>query len=284
MVLYNQIGVLLGKSFLERTLLIKTMLIVKLGGSVITHKKKQSCFRPEVANNLAKDIKKANRELIVIHGAGSFGHILAKQYKLKDGYKEEDQRIGFALTHAQVQTLNSLVLKYLHANKIPAVSIPPHAIFTLEDHRLGKIDFEIFNNYLIRQLTPVTFGDVVLDKKHGFSICSGDLIMEALAGYFKPDKVIFVIDEDGLYTANPKVEKNAKFIGSATVEDLKFLSTTIDSYPDVTAGMKGKIDTIENIASFGVDTILINGNKEGRLYRALTGKKVVCSIVYGGGK
>lgn len=260
------------------------MLIVKLGGSVITNKKKQSRFKPEVMSNLAKEIKKADKELIVIHGAGSFGHILAKQFKLKNGYKKAGQRLGFALTHAQVQTLNTLVLKYLHAHNIPAVSLPAHAICMLEDHRLDKIDFEIFNNYLIKKLTPVTFGDVVLDKKHGFSICSGDLLMEALAGYFKPEKVIFVMDEDGLYEANPKVEKNAKFISSATVEDLKSLSTTISSYPDVTAGMKGKIDTIENIAGYGVDTILINGNKKGRLYRALTGKKVLCSIVYGGGK
>ena len=68
--------------------------------------------------------------------------------------------------------------------------------------------------------TPVTFGDVVSDKKLGFSICSGDLLMLLLAENLKPEKTIFIIDEDGLYTSNPKEDKNAELIESATKDQL----------------------------------------------------------------
>ena len=150
------------------------MFILKLGGSVITKKTKQGCFKQEIMDNLAKEIKRSDKKTILIHGAGSFGHILAKKYELNEGYKNNDQLHGFSLTHAMVQTLNSLVLKSLHKNNIPAVSISPHSIIKLDDHRLIEMDCKIFEGYLDKHFTPVTFGDVVLDKKLGFTICSGE--------------------------------------------------------------------------------------------------------------
>lgn len=260
------------------------MIIVKLGGSVITNKGKQCSFRQKVMNNLAKEIKKANKEIILVHGAGSFGHIFAKKYKLNDGYKRNNQLKGFALTHAMVQKLNSLVLKSLHDCNIPAVSIPPHSILKLNNHKLTQMDYNIFKEYLNVHFLPVTFGDVVLDKKLGFSISSGDLLVMALSEYFKPEKVIFVIDEDGLYTANPKTDKNAEFIDSTSFKELDKFTTTADKHADVTKGMEGKIDTIKNIARKGIDTVLLNGNKHNRLYDVLVGKDTKCTIVYGGSK
>ena len=152
------------------------MFILKLGGSVITDKKKECCFKQEVMDKLSASIKKADKQLILVHGAGSFGHILAKQYRLNEGYKKIGQIKGFSLTHEKVQQLNSLVLQSLHKHEIPAVSISAHSIVRLNNHELEKIDCNIFQDYLNKDFTPVTFGDVVLDKKLRFSICSGDRI------------------------------------------------------------------------------------------------------------
>jgi len=56
------------------------MIILKLGGSVITNKTKVASFKKEVVDDLSREIKRANKQLIIIHGAGSFGHIYAKKY------------------------------------------------------------------------------------------------------------------------------------------------------------------------------------------------------------
>jgi len=257
------------------------MLIIKIGGSVITNKTKQNSFKQKVASNLAKEIKKANKEIILVHGAGSFGHILAKKYDLNNGYIRKNQIKGFSLTHASVQRLNSLVLNCLHDNDVPAVSISPHMILKLDNHRLFDMNYKIFEDYLGNHFVPVTFGDVVLDKKLGFSICSGDLLVNVLAEYFKPEKVVFVIDEDGLYTANPKINKNAKFMDEIALRDLEKLTTAADNHADVTRGMGGKVDIIKNVARLGIDTVLLNGNKPGRLYRVLVGKDTKYTIVRG---
>lgn len=260
------------------------MYIIKLGGSIITDKTKENYFRQEVVNNLAKEIKKSNKDTIIIHGAGSFGHIIADKYNLNEGHRSEDQLHGFSLTQGWVQKLNSLVLDALSNNGISAVSIPPHSILKLNNHKPSTFDYIIFQDYLDIGFTPVTFGDVVLDKKLGFSICSGDLLMQLLAEHLKPEKTIFVIDEDGIFTSNPKVDKNAELIELATVDQLNGYTVSKDKHADVTGGMQGKIDTIRCIAKLGIDTILLNGNKPDRLFKVLIGENAKSTIISGGQK
>ncbi len=257
------------------------MIILKIGGSVVTEKSKECTFRKKVMDNLAIKIKKANRQTIIIHGAGSFGHIQANKYRLNEGYTREEQLHGFSVTHEMVQRLNTMVLKSLQASSIPAVSISPHSVVKLENHELLEMDYNIFEEYLEKKFTPVTFGDVVLDKKLSFSICSGDLLTMALSNHFKPEKVIFIIDEDGLYTSNPKLNKNAQLIETASIKNLETLTTSKDKHDDVTGGMSGKIKTIKKISELGIDTVLLNGNKPERLYKVLVGEGVKSTIVYG---
>jgi isopentenyl phosphate kinase len=258
------------------------MFIIKFGGSVITDKSKKCCFKQEIVNRLASELKHANKEIILIHGAGSFGHILAKKYKLNDGYRQKKQIEGFALTQAMVQRLNNLVLASLHNYNLPAVSLPPHVFFSLSNHKQSRVDYSIFQRYLDLGFMPVSFGDVALDRKLGFSICSGDLLVQLLAAEFKPEKVIFVFDEDGLYSANPKDDKNATFIEHTTMKELDKFTTQLNAHADVTKGMSGKLYTIKQIASVGIDTILLNGNVHNRLYDTLKGKKVKYTLIKGG--
>jgi isopentenyl phosphate kinase len=257
------------------------MFVVKLGGSVITDKSKKSEFKKEIMDRLSLEINKANKKVIIVHGAGSFGHILAKEYMLNEGHKNENQLKGFSLTHAMVQKLNSLVLNSLHENGIRAVSIPPHVILELNNHKPVKMDYNVFREYLEKGFTPVSFGDVVLDVKLGFSICSGDLLIQMLAEHFKPEKVIFVLDEDGLFNSNPKINKNAEFIEKSTIDELENLTTSSDSYADVTKGMEGKIETIKNIANLGIDVVMLNGNIDNRLYDTLIGKETKHTLILG---
>ncbi len=257
------------------------MFLIKFGGSVITDKAKDCCFKQDVMDRLAAELRHAKKEVILIHGAGSFGHILAKKYRLNDGFKKRNQLEGFALTQATVQRLNNLVLASLHNHDLPAVSIPPHAVFSLSNHKLPTVKHSLFRAYLDLGFLPVGFGDVTLDSKLGFSICSGDLLMQVLATQFKPEKVIFVLDEDGLYSANPKLDKKATFLESASVKDLERLTTTANTHADVTKGMEGKLRTIQHIARHGVDTVLLNGNIHNRLYDTLKGKKTKHTIIHG---
>ncbi|MFH1100806.1 MAG: isopentenyl phosphate kinase [Methanobacteriota archaeon] len=257
------------------------MYLIKIGGSVLTDKRKQNTFKQRIMHQLATEITQTQQPLILIHGAGSYGHILAKHYRLNQGCTNKNQLNGAALTQANVHLLNHLVLKELHKQNIPAISLPPHTYLTLNNHRMSTITYTFFDNYLKQGFTPITYGDVVLDKTLGFSICSGDLLIETLAKHFKPEKIIFVIDEDGLYTTNPKQDPHATLIKTITEKELKRITTTADKHADVTEGMKGKINTIQRVAHMGIPTVVVNGTIPKRLSQILRGKEALCTNIHG---
>jgi len=151
----------------------------------------------------------------------------------------------------------------------------------LMDHDVDKLNMDFFYHYLKKGFVPVTYGDVVLDSQIGFSICSGDLLMLALTKEFQPEKVIFVMDEDGIYDKNPKRYADARLIESIKGDELDSLKTSLDSHADVTQGMAGKLQTIKKITALHIDTVLVNGLVPDRLYQVLTDKNTIHTMVKG---
>lgn len=257
------------------------MYLIKLGGSVITEKSSTATFRSSVMEKLAYQLAKSKKDFILVHGAGSFGHVLAKKYDLNAGFLNEKQRFGFAATQRLVQSLNTHVLTSLQNQELPAVSLPAHALLSLHNHELESVNMSLFHDYINSHFIPVTYGDVALDTHLGFSICSGDLLMLLLAKEFQPEKVIFVIDEDGVYSKNPKKHKDASFIKTIQNDEIDTLQTSLDSHADVTKGMAGKLQTIKKITALHIDTILVNGLIPDRLYRVLTNQSTIQTMVKG---
>ena len=63
-------------------------IVLKIGGSVITDKNGELAARTQEMSRLVEEIRKANvQNLIIVHGGGSFGHPVAQQYAIKEGFK-----------------------------------------------------------------------------------------------------------------------------------------------------------------------------------------------------
>jgi molybdenum storage protein len=79
--------------------------------------------------------------------------------------------------------------------------------------------------------------------------------------------MIYIKDEDGLYTADPKKDPNAKFISRVTLDELKEMDL-----PDVVVerAVLELMENAENRRSIQV----INGLVKGNLTRALEGEVV----------
>ena len=70
-------------------------------------------------------------DIIVIHGAGSFGHFQAHEYGVSKGGIKNDNGViqwkkGFAMTRDSVTSLNRIVVHTLvHQCNLPAVGVSP---------------------------------------------------------------------------------------------------------------------------------------------------------------
>lgn len=262
------------------------MIILKLGGSVITKKEAQKpTLDHKNLKRIAKEISDSlPSSLIIVHGAGSFGHPLAKKYKIgAPTNKEELQRkmMGFSITQRWVKLLNIHVCDALRKEDIPVVSIQPSSFILAYNGRIKHADPRIIISYLERGFIPVTHGDVVLDtdEKLKMSVLSGDQIIKYLGEILKPDRVILGTDVDGVFDKDPKKHPDAKLLKRIkSPKDIKYHPGTSE---DATGAMLGKIRELLLLAEKGVTSKIINANKPGNIKRALLGQELKGTIIDG---
>ncbi len=257
------------------------MLLVKLGGSVLTDKARLRTPRKAAIARLTKELVGLGDDLLVVHGAGSFGHVLARRYALK-GPAAPGKAKGAATVQRDVRALDDLVVGGLLRAGLSPVVLPPSALLSLDDGRVVSFDVAPFKDYVGQGFTPVTFGDVVRDRARGVAVCSGDVLMLELAKAFHPRCVVFAVDVDGLYTADPRTHDDARLLLAVSQEDLPLIDFGPAKGADVTGGIEAKVRRMLEIASHADECIIVNGNVKNRVRDALRGRIVVGTRIVGG--
>ena len=256
--------------------------MLKIGGSVITEKSLEMKPRTQDMNRLADEIKNAAvQNLVIVHGGGSFGHPLAQKYAIGSGFKEENQRIGFAETHHVMTVLNGLFMDALVWHGIPAVSVTPSSCIMTENGRIQSFEENLFKALMRMGFLPVVYGDVVLDTELGFTVLSGDQLVTDLAAKLNAGRIIIGVDVDGLYDTDPKTKKTARMYKHLTLAELKALQTGLckPAYGDVTGGMLGKITELLPAIELGTPTKIVNATRPDHIYKALKGENVEGTLI-----
>jgi isopentenyl phosphate kinase len=246
------------------------LIILKLGGSVITEKGSISRARDTEIDRISLEIaafrKDLDSQIILVHGAGSFGHPQAMKYRLNDGFNAQ----GVYLTHASVNVLNSRVVESLINAGVHALPVHPMSACLLENGKL--IDFQLgqIKVMLEKGIVPVLHGDVVMDRTKGASVLSGDRIIPYLALSLKASKIGAGSDVDGVLDEKEAIiRKITPFSFLDMKKSIKGSGST-----DVTGGMLGKVSELLELASKGVESRIFNASKKGMVSRFLYGEDV----------
>jgi isopentenyl phosphate kinase len=237
------------------------LVLVKLGGSVVTFKQKRLTPNHKAINNICKILKKIDRPIIIVHGGGSFGHYWSVRYDMHTSPKQYDPR-GVSTVHQSMVTLNEIIVSAMKRHKLLPYSVMPNAL----TFKLKPCDERILELRTIadRKIIPVTFGDVVHVSGGKFSILSGDVLMTMLAGALKPMKVIFAVNVDGVY----QDLKNGKIVSE--IDETRFKSLGLSKVTsDITGGMRRKLSEGLKIASLGINVMIVNGLKPRRIINAI---------------
>jgi isopentenyl phosphate kinase len=217
-----------------------------------------------------------HRNYLLVHGAGSFGHIPVKRYNLTGPVRSRRQLIGYAKTKASLLQLESEVVSILSENHIPVAPVAASSCLIADRGRIVSRNFEAIASMLELSLVPCIGGDLVQDISLGASVVSGDQIAVSLATAFHVRTIIFGTDVDGMFTADPKLDRRARLI--STLDFVKLEEWTKKagpaSVPDASGGMKGKLTEILPAVKAGIKVVIINLNYPQRLERAIDGKPV----------
>ena len=257
------------------------LIILKLGGSVITKKGEDKAeINGEILQRLAGEISEAREEkefsLMIVHGAGPFGHVPAKEYGLHEGLKDERQIEGFSITHHSMEKLNFLVVDALRKAGLNAIEFQPSSIGILKNEELVHFPTEALEKILNLGLIPVAYGDVLIDEKKGIAILSGDHLVPYLAKELNASRVIITTDVAGIFDSDPKENRDAKLIPEINSENIDSLNIGSSTSTDVTGGMHRKV---RELLSLEIDSEIISALEPGLVKRALLGERNLGTVI-----
>ncbi|WP_290898858.1 isopentenyl phosphate kinase [Ferroglobus sp.] len=205
------------------------MKILKIGGSLITEKREGvfEVAKEKEMERIAK-ILKGVRDIIIVHGVGSFGHPHVKKYGISDA-------MSITKVHNACLRLDIMFCSYLEKYDVSVFPIHPIEFFP-------NPDLKMVEKLLEFGFVPVFHGDVIMEGEK-FRVISGDEIVRMLAEYFKPEKVGFASDSEILHRGEVVEVVNERNYQ----EILKDLKGAVGK-DDVTGGMLNKYQEALRIA------------------------------------
>ena len=228
------------------------MNLVKWGGSLITAKAAaKPAPKRERITALAEALAASGEPVVLVHGAGSFGHPLAKRFGLAQGSDgSPEQAAAIERTRQQVRTLNALVCDALaSAGMEPYPVLPSQTLRTAGPQNIVEFPAGSFEAALEAGRIPVTCGDVTDDNSQGVAILSGDTLMVALARALHLQRALFVINHPGVMDRAPE-EPGAQLVERLDAAARKVMRARRMDVPgaDVTGGMWGKLEAAAAVA------------------------------------
>ncbi len=238
------------------------MILLKLGGSIITNKEQALCARKKPIDSIMKNLKKIKESMVIVHGGGSYGHYWSVKYDMHTKPDEYNPH-GVSVVKDSMVQLNGIILDIMLKNRLNPYPVQPSAFMNggRPDTKRIKSLGEIAGAAMI----PVTYGDALWHGRKKSYILSGDKIMTHLAGVLRPRLVIFALNVDGVYSDIISKNLISRMEGRrARISGVKM---------DVTGGMGRKILEASRISRLGYTVFFTNGNKPERIVNAVNRNK-----------
>lgn len=261
-------------------------IILKLGGSVITKKyserfpldineiKKRAdeYIRIEDVRRLGVEIYEAlqekNIQLVLINGAGTFGHYLVRNWDVLDNK---------AMVHDSVKYLNRRLIEIMEECGLKIEPFAPFDSLRVEDRKYSVYKLWSEGKKIIGAGKIFsTYGDIVSDaaSQYGYKVVSGDDIAVEIVRLWDPDKIIMTTDVDGVYYADPRIDKTAKLIKRLRGDEKVEFSD--GRKMDVTGTMKGKVS---KLLTTQMKSQIINGLVPDNVKSALLGDESIGTLI-----
>ncbi len=255
------------------------LVLVKLGGSLITDKRGDCTPRLEIIERLAREIAAARprmQERIVLgHGSGSFGHASAARHGVGGGPLTAQARVGVSETRARAAELHALVTSSLLVAGLSPFTWAPSSALMARAGQTSRGDIEPLLAALDFGLLPVTYGDVVLDREWGAAICSTEAVLGYLSSRLRRrghrvSRALWLGVTDGIY--DPEGEPVSRVDRNNVSQVRRMIGEVAGT--DVTGGMLLRLETARALARRGIESWIVDGRVPGRLTAGLLGERM----------
>ncbi|SDR07666.1 isopentenyl phosphate kinase [Natronobacterium texcoconense] len=246
------------------------MIVLKLGGSVITEKDRPETLDGDALERAADAVAAASEDglgdLVIVHGGGSFGHHNASEHGITTTEGTHD--VGALMdVHGAMVTLNRFVLRRLFDRDVDAVPVHPFSMASRDEDGNLELPIDGIRTILEEGFVPVLHGDMIPHAGAGATVVSGDELVAELARELEADRI-------GLCSTVPGVldEDDAVIDEIATFDDAADVLGESEA-TDVTGGMAAKVQALLELeadaAIFGLDDLaaFLEGAESGTTIR-----------------
>ena len=227
------------------TIVHSSLIFLKLGGSLITDKHTPSTALSDRIQQLAGEIAAVRAEhpeikLLLGHGSGSFGHMVARKYGTRQGVATPREWHGFTEVWQQASALNRVVVKALHDAGLPAIGFPAASSALVDDGQILEWELSPLRRALGNGLLPVVHGDVSFDQSRGGTILSTEDLFQYLARQLQPGRILLAGIEPGVWADYPTCTRVVPEITPSNQADI-LQGVRGSGATDVTGGMASKV-------------------------------------------
>jgi len=256
------------------------LVFLKLGGSVITDKTGDAIARPRTIRRLAHEVRAAlnkrhDLKLVLGHGSGSFGHVVAGRYDTRQGVRGTEAWQGFAEVANAAAQLNRIVTAAFVREGVPVLSLAPSALGRCEKGVLTRFDIAPIQAALKAGLVPLVYGDVAFDSAWGGTIASTEDVFARLADEITPARILLACDVPGVYGRDAGT-RVLPVITPATYDSVKPALAGARG-ADVTGGMASKVAQMLRLVERHPRMVIhiLSGKTPGLVQRALISPDIV---------
>ena len=235
-------------------------IVVKIGTSTLAHPTGHlNIRRVELLCKTMSDIKNAGHEVILV-SSGAIGMGVGKL-----GLRERPRDIPGKQAAAAV---GQCELMYIYDKLFGEFHhTVAQLLITGDDTRSETRLLELGALPVINENDTVATDEIVIGDN--------DTLAAIVARSIGADLLILLSDIDGLYTADPHKDPNAKLLHRVTKVDEDILALAgVSSTNQGTGGMITKLRAAQICLECGCDMVIANGSKPENLYDILDGKDV----------
>jgi isopentenyl phosphate kinase len=258
--------------------------VVKIGGSVLAPKADPTLrVDLQLLERLAGELAElAARPLVLVHGAGSYGHQIVSRTGLHHGLSDPASLLSMGETQRLQHVLNCQVADVLLRAGLPVMPLQASAVATLRDGAIERMDLTVLEGLVDRGLVPLLYGVPALDHVRGCSILSGDAIAPHIAERMRIARLVHLTDVDGVHTADPSVRPDAERVVRITPGNWERVRPLLagSRAVDVTGGMAGKVEGLLDLAARGTISYIVSARIPGRVAAALADADVGTRICW----
>lgn len=245
-------------------------IVIKIGTSTLAHATGHlNIRRVELLCKTMSDIKNAGHEVILV-SSGAIGMGVGKL-----GLRQRPQDIPGKQAAAAV---GQCELMYTYDKLFGEYHHTVAQLLITNDNMVNETRHRNFTNTLNRllelgALPIINENDTVATEE--IVIGDNDTLAAKVAESVGADLLILLSDIEGLYTADPHVDPNAKLLHTVTKIDDNILKLAgVSSTAQGTGGMVTKLRAAQICMDCGCDMVIANGRRPENLYDILDGKNV----------